>query len=174
MPSVLSLYSFHHSTGILCEVWLQKCSFPVIQICTIQKALAVLRRWTVGSMFMSLNKQVDFSEVLSPITRRSVAQSCLTLWDPMSDPCVSPPGSSVHGILQARIPEWVAVLFSRGSSQPRDWTQVSSIAGRFFTVWATRKAPITSPYNKLNILFCLHSFSPKHVLIKGKKILYIF
>ena len=44
----------------------------------------------------------------------------------------SPPGCSVQGILQARIPEWVAISFSRGSSQPRDRTQVSSIAGRFF------------------------------------------
>ena len=50
----------------------------------------------------------------------------------------SPPGCSVHGILQARILEWVAILFSWGSSQPRDWTQVSRIAGGFFTVWAAR------------------------------------
>ena len=49
-------------------------------------------------------------------------------------------GSSVHGILQARILEWVAVPFSRGSSQPRDWTQFSHITGRFFTIWATREA----------------------------------
>jgi len=46
----------------------------------------------------------------------------------------SPPGFSVHGILQARILEWVAIPFSRGSSQPRDQTQVSHIAGGFFTV----------------------------------------
>ena len=45
-----------------------------------------------------------------------------------------------HGILQARILEWVTFLFSRGSSQPRDWTQVSHIAGRFITTWATREA----------------------------------
>ena len=45
---------------------------------------------------------------------------------------------SVHGILQARILEWVAIPFSRGSSWPRDWTRVSCIAGRFFTSWATR------------------------------------
>ena len=47
---------------------------------------------------------------------------------------------TVNGILQARILEWVAFPFSRESSQPRDWTQVSHIAGRFFTSWATRKA----------------------------------
>jgi len=52
----------------------------------------------------------------------------------------SPPGSSIYGILQARILEWVAILISRGSSQPRDQTQVSHIAGRFFTDLATREA----------------------------------
>jgi len=66
-----------------------------------------------------------------------VPQSCPTLCNPMD---WSPPGSSVHGILQARILEWVAVPFSRGSSQPMDGTQVSRIAGRFFTIWATREA----------------------------------
>ena len=54
-----------------------------------------------------------------------VTQSCLTLCDPMD--------YTVHGILQARILEWVAFPFSKGSSQPRDRTQVSSIVGRFFT-----------------------------------------
>ena len=57
-------------------------------------------------------------------------QSCLTLRDPMD---CSPPGSSVHGILQARILEWVAMPSSRGSSQPRDPNQISRIAGGFFT-----------------------------------------
>ena len=56
------------------------------------------------------------------------------------------PGSSVHGTLQARILEWVASPFSRGSSQPRDWTLVSHNAGRFFTIWATREAQIRSIY----------------------------
>ena len=60
-----------------------------------------------------------------------VAQSCPTLWDPMD---YSLPGSSVHGILQARILEWVAISFSRGSFQPRDRTQVSCIARRRFTI----------------------------------------
>ena len=48
-------------------------------------------------------------------------------------------GSSVQGILQARILEWVAIPFSRRSFWPRDWTQVSCIANRFFTIWATRE-----------------------------------
>ena len=58
-----------------------------------------------------------------------VAQSCLTLCDRMD---CSPPGSSVHGILQARILEWAAISFSRGSSQPREQTQVSCIAGSLY------------------------------------------
>ena len=52
----------------------------------------------------------------------------------------SPPGSSVHGIFQARTLEWVAISFSRGSSLPKDRTQVSCTASRFSTIWATREA----------------------------------
>ena len=63
--------------------------------------------------------------------------SCLWLCDPMD---YSPPSSSVHGIFQARLLEWVAILFWRGSSRPRNQTRVSCIAGRFFTAWATREA----------------------------------
>ena len=64
------------------------------------------------------------------------AQLCPTLGDPMD---CSLPGSSVHGILEARILEWVTIPFSRGSSQSRDWTQVSYVAGGCFTIWATRE-----------------------------------
>ena len=66
-----------------------------------------------------------------------VTQLCLTLCDPMD---YSPPGSSVHGILQARILESVTISFSRGSSWPRDRTQVSCIAGKFFTIWTKGKS----------------------------------
>ena len=65
-------------------------------------------------------------------------QSCLTLCDPMD---CSLSVSSVHGILQAGILEWVAYPFSRGSSQPRNQTQISGIEVRFFTIRATREAP---------------------------------
>ena len=67
-----------------------------------------------------------------------VAQLCLTLCNPRD---CSPPGSSVLGVLQARILKWVTIPFSRGSSQPGNQTWVSLIAGRFFTSWATREAP---------------------------------
>ena len=60
-----------------------------------------------------------------------VVQSCRTLCNPMD---CSPPGSSIHGILQTRILEWVAISFSRESSQPRDQTQVSHISGRRFNL----------------------------------------
>ena len=85
-----------------------------------------------------------------------VAQLCLTTWDPMD---WSPQGSSVHGILQARILEWVAIPFSKGSSQPRVWTQVSHIAGRFFTVWATREAKKEGSLATINPLFASITFS---------------
>ena len=58
----------------------------------------------------------------------------------------SPPGSSVHGILQARVLEWVAIPFSRGSFLPRDQTQVSCIAGRLFTNWATKESQLSWLY----------------------------
>ena len=69
-----------------------------------------------------------------------VVQSCPILCDPMD---CSLPGFCVHGSLQARILKWVAVPFSRGSSQPRGQTHVFRVAGRFFTIWATREFFIT-------------------------------
>ena len=77
---------------------------------------------------MKLNSHALFQQA----SEVKVAQSCLTLCDPMD--------YTVHGILQARILELVAFPFSRGFSQPRDQTQVSRIAGRLFTSWATREA----------------------------------
>ena len=65
-----------------------------------------------------------------------VAQLCSTLCNPID---CSLPGSFVHGILQARILEWVAIPFSRGSFWPKAWTQVFCTASRFFTIWATRE-----------------------------------
>ena len=72
------------------------------------------------------------------ITGGLVTKSCPTR---VPKDC-SPPGSSIYRIFQVRILEWVTISFSRGSSQPRDWTWVSCIAGGFFTSWATREALI--------------------------------
>ena len=87
----------------------------------------------------------------------------------VSDSCYpmgcSLPGSSVHGIFQAIVLEWVAISFSRGSSQPRDWTQVSHIVGRCFTIWATREVQyvcekkwiIKKTSHKVNLIVrCFH------------------
>ena len=72
-----------------------------------------------------------------------VPQSCPTLCDPVD---CRLPGSSVHRIFQARVLEWVAISFSRGSSQPRNRTQVSHIVGRHFTIWATREVHRFNPW----------------------------
>ena len=67
---------------------------------------------------------------------------------------VTPPGFTIHGIFQAWVLEWVAISFSRGSFQPRDWTRVSHIAGRRFTIWATRESPIiNSPQTGTSLQF---------------------
>ena len=85
-----------------------------------------------------------------------VTQLCLILCNPKG---CSPPGSSVHGILQATILEWVAIPFSRGSSQLRDQIQVSWIAGGFFTIWATRKAPLKCKNYVLSHFSCIRLFA---------------
>ena len=108
---------------------------------------------------LSGNSHKHFNKILANQVQQHIkrtvcmcAQSCLTLCDPMG---WSPPGSSVHSILQVGILEWVAMTSSRGSSQPRDWIRVSCIAGRFFTHWVTwealkkkkeRKGLYTTPY----------------------------
>ena len=91
----------------------------------------------------------------------SVAQLCLTLCNPMD---CSLPGSSVHGNLQVRILEWLAILSSRGSSRPRAQTQVSYAAGRFFTIWATDKA-LWSICTCLGLLTFINKLSSRNVLL---------
>ena len=82
-----------------------------------------------------------------------------TLWDPTE---CSPPGSSVCGILQAWILEWVAISFSRGSSQPRDRTRVSRIVGRCLIIWATREVSskkLNTKKESINGQMNLHFFA---------------
>ena len=76
------------------------------------------------------------------------------------------PCSSVHGILQARILEWAAISFSRGSSQPRDWTRVSHIAGRHFTLWAWRvfKHKYIFKYTHIYTCICICIYNALHIL----------
>ena len=85
--------------------------------------------WALAAFLWFLSPQrgcVPYLAILS-----EVPQLCLTLCNPMD---YSLPGSSVHGVFQARVLEWVAISFSRGSSRPRDRTRVSHIAGRRFSL----------------------------------------
>ena len=92
---------------------------------------------------MRRDSQENFDQAEYPIVfkqiserEREVAQSCPTLCDPMD---CSLPGSYVHGIFQAMVLEWIAISYSKGSSQPRDRTPVSCIIDRCFIIWATRE-----------------------------------
>ena len=102
-------------------------------------------RAAIHGVTKSRTRLSDWTELKIPwsdvLLRVLVAQSCLTLCDPMDYSLL---GFSVHGILQARILDWIAIPFSRGTSQPRDRTLVSCITGRFFTVWATGKSQISA------------------------------
>ena len=88
----------------------------------------------VWNVLYSRARQIRVKQIFS-FSWSEVAQLCPALCDPMN---CSLPGSFVREIFQARVLEWVAISFSRGCSQPRDWTWVSRIAGRCFTIWATR------------------------------------
>ena len=93
-------------------------------------ARQILNHWTTREVsWLSLLYSPKNSLIHHFIWCVLVAQLCLTLWDPMD---CSPPGSSIHRILQARILEWVASPFSRGSSWPRDWIQVSKHCRQIF------------------------------------------
>ena len=95
-------------------------------------------QWPENQWFISRGKvRVKHHSLYWNWIEIEVAQSCSTLCNPMN---CSLSGSSVHGIFQARVLEWITISFSRGSSWPRNWTPVSHIAGRCFTVWATREA----------------------------------
>ena len=101
-----------------------------------------------------INVSFGVSYMLSP----KLLQSHLTLCNPVD---CSPPGFSVHGILQARVLEWVAMPSSRGSSQPKDWTQVSHIADGFFTIWSRW------PNIIVNFYFMSLGFTRWHCSISG-------
>ena len=109
---------------------------PEKQNKTLMIIVQKFKNWKTLSGILR-TEEVGDSSSCSPL-KVKVAQSCPTLCDPMD---CSPSGSFVHGILQARILEWVVISFSRGSYRSRDRTQVSCTAGRFFTIWAAWEAP---------------------------------
>ena len=91
----------------------------------------------ISHRYMYVPSLLNLPSTLHPIPSLWMWKSLSCVW--LSGTLCSLPGSSIHGTLQARILEWIAFSFSGGSSQPRDQTQVSCIAGWFSTIWATRK-----------------------------------
>ena len=118
--------------------WPRSCSHPSVCWQTLFTRELAVELWMQLAFYLLTVPSRFYFNVWVRKVKVKVAQLCLTLCDPMD---WSLPGSCVHGILQARILEWVAISFSRGSSRPRNWTQVSCTAGRFFTFWTTREAP---------------------------------
>ena len=114
--------------GILIRIVLGHC-FMLFRWLKLESILFKSNEYPIYSSMMNI---INLFIHIYKYMKVKVTHSCPTLWDPMV--------YTVHGILQARILEWVVFLFSRGSSQPRDQTQVSHVAGEFFISWATREA----------------------------------
>ena len=119
--------------------WFQNCSWRIVRIFACGNAVG--GAGTVSKPTW-LAKAVHVKEQESYVEVKSLSRVWLFVT------LCSPPGSPVHGILQARVLEWIAISFSRASSRPRDWTQFSCIAGRRFNLWATREAPLKSRRRK--------------------------
>ena len=133
-------------------------------------AISNPKRWCCESAVLNMPANLENSAVATVLekvsfhsnpkeseTESEVAKSCPTLCDPVD---YSTTGSSIHGILQARVLEWVAISFSRGSSWPRDRTQVSRIPGRCFNLWATREAQRKATPKNVQTTSQLHSSHP--------------
>ena len=130
---------YHVASGV--SSWRLQLYWACWNICIDFFPLAVLESGiSVGKMAYQTLENESIETLLLKgmcvcISLSVVSDSC----DPTD---CSPPGSSVHGISQVRILEWVGISFSRGSSRPRDWTWVSCTVGGFFTIWATREAAL--------------------------------
>ena len=141
-------------TGILFLCYLAnfgQATQPVAKIILWLKFKAMLKS-KAGQEPMKFVLEVEEGKLKLYAIESEVARLCPTLCDPMD---CSLSASSIHWIFQARVLEWIAIYFSRGSSQPRYQTQVSRIAGRRFTFWATREALRRSRYFKPNLLLIL-------------------
>ena len=112
-----------------CKLFSKPCIQPCLVLCGLWEEEQCLRQYLKAASKNSAYCRMALMTLLWV----KVAQLCLTLFDPKD--------CTVHRILQARILEWVAFLFFRGSSQPRNQTGVSCIAGRFFTDWAILSLP---------------------------------
>ena len=151
---------------------LRLCYFKTLRLCYYLSGFPVIRgklKWPhcptkiiSPNIYYGILKCQSVNLSLVKWSESEVAQSCPTLCEPMD---CSLPGSSIHGIFQTRIPEWVAISFSRRSSQPRDWTRVSHIVGRCFTIWATRKVTL----NKRGPNLTENNLLPLTLYVKGGK-----
>ena len=115
-------------------------SFCTLQMCLVWENILKSKRLASLLKYETQLYNLWFNNCLRQLLVCVRSQS-LQSWPTLSDPrdC-SPPGSFVHGILQARILEWISYPFSKGTSWPRNWARVSCIAGGFFTSWATQEA----------------------------------
>ena len=138
------MYSFPNLESVCCSMSHSNCCFlTCIQISK-----------EAGKVVWYSHPFKNFPVCCDPWSE--VTQSCPTLCDPLD---CSLPGSS-HGIFQARVLEWVAISFSRGSSPPRDRTWVSRIVGRSFTIWATREVVIHAAAAAKSLQSCLTMCNP--------------
>ena len=112
--------------------WIERLIIYNIYYIFIYKFIHILCMYIIFIYIIYINIYIYIYKVL-------VTQSCLTLCYPID---CSQAGSSVHGIFQTRILEWIVIIFSSGSSWSRDQTQTSQIAGRLFTISTTREAHI--------------------------------
>ena len=137
-PKVIALFFHIYQSIKLIQRYTKKISSP-------QPPYSLSSKYPVltGNCCYSSFCEIKWSEV---------TQSCPTLCDPMD---CSLPGSSLHGILQARVLEWVDISFSRGSFRPRDWTWVSCIPGRHFNLWATSSL---CTYPEIFLCICKHPY----------------
>ena len=137
--------------------------FPSIGVFSNESTLCI--RWPKYQSFtFNITPSNEYSELISfrfekwKWNHSIMSDSC----DPMDR---SLPNPSIHGIFQARILEWVAISFSRRPLWPRDWTWVSHIVGRCFTIWATREVPFRiNWFDILAVQGTLKSLLPHHSL----------
>ena len=134
IPEMQGFFNIHKSINVIHHVNKLKDKNHMIISVDAVKAFDKIQHPRMIKTLEKMGIEGTYLNIVKAIYDRKeneVAQSCLTLWDPMD---CSLPGSSVHGILKARVLQWVAISFSRGSFQTRDRTWVSCIASGHFTV----------------------------------------
>ena len=143
---------FSPATSLISVLFFHGILHPLVyfRLCSVYCLLPVSPNWNVKLHVVRMWGNVvivhwcikSLEQFLAHYTKKERKWSRSVVSNSCDSMNCSLPGFSVHGISQARILEWVAIFFSRGSSQSRDWTWVSHTAGRLFTVWATMEATL--------------------------------